>query len=310
MSAATWLIIAIVGFSLSGIALITAIILFIKLDIPGVIGDLSGKTVAREIKAMRDANAINTDRLRKANQVNVSKGRSAEKLDENENENAVVDTSYMAKVYASKRLDRFDSSSSRIGRTGEKRATTTESLSGNICEVEYNEQDGYSTDVLDTSNQTDSLNSDNATELLNTDNRTEVLSEVNPTEILNTGNQTEILNAGNQTEILDAGNQTAILDAGDQTAILDAGDQTAILDTGDQTAILDGGDQTAILDAGEQTAILDAENQTEILSDTDYAPEGTTVLSESSEPVMNRTRAVSFVVTRSNVVIHSDEVIK
>lgn len=55
MSATTWMIIAIVGFSLAGIALIAAVFMFIKMNIPAVIGDLTGKTVAREIKAIRNA---------------------------------------------------------------------------------------------------------------------------------------------------------------------------------------------------------------------------------------------------------------
>lgn len=57
MTADTWFLIAIISFALSGIALIVAIFIFIKLNIPSVIGDLSGKTVAREIRAMREANA-------------------------------------------------------------------------------------------------------------------------------------------------------------------------------------------------------------------------------------------------------------
>lgn len=59
MTADTWLLIAIIGFSLSGVALIVAVFMFIKLNIPSVIGDLNGKTVAREIQAMREANAAN-----------------------------------------------------------------------------------------------------------------------------------------------------------------------------------------------------------------------------------------------------------
>lgn len=57
MTADTWFLIAIISFALSAIALIVAIFIFIKLNIPSVIGDLSGKTVAREIRAMREANA-------------------------------------------------------------------------------------------------------------------------------------------------------------------------------------------------------------------------------------------------------------
>lgn len=59
MTADTWLLIAIIGFSLSGVALIVAVFMFIKMNIPSVIGDLNGKTVAREIQAMREANAAN-----------------------------------------------------------------------------------------------------------------------------------------------------------------------------------------------------------------------------------------------------------
>lgn len=57
MTAETWLLIAIIGFSLSGVALVVSVFMFIKLNIPSVIGDLNGKTVAREIQAMREANA-------------------------------------------------------------------------------------------------------------------------------------------------------------------------------------------------------------------------------------------------------------
>ena len=59
MTAENWLLIAIIGFALSGIALIVAVFMFIKLNIPSIIGDLNGKTVAREIQAMREANAAN-----------------------------------------------------------------------------------------------------------------------------------------------------------------------------------------------------------------------------------------------------------
>lgn len=57
MTADIWFLIAIIGFALSGITLIVAILMFIKMNIPSVIGDLNGKTVAREIRAMREANA-------------------------------------------------------------------------------------------------------------------------------------------------------------------------------------------------------------------------------------------------------------
>ena len=56
MSAQSWLIVSIIGFSLALVALIVAIFIFIKLNIRTVIGDLTGKTVARELKAMKEYN--------------------------------------------------------------------------------------------------------------------------------------------------------------------------------------------------------------------------------------------------------------
>lgn len=82
MSAIAWLIIAIVGFSLSGIALVAAIFMFIKMNIPAVIGDLTGKTVAREIKAMRDANISSGDKSFRPSKVNLERGTLTEKVDQ------------------------------------------------------------------------------------------------------------------------------------------------------------------------------------------------------------------------------------
>ena len=55
MSATVWLIIAIISFSLAGVAFIVAVFMFIKMNIPAIIGDLTGRTVAKEVKAMKAA---------------------------------------------------------------------------------------------------------------------------------------------------------------------------------------------------------------------------------------------------------------
>lgn len=55
MSAEVWFIISIIGFALSALALIGAIILFLNFQIPSVIGDLTGKKVAKGVKAMRSS---------------------------------------------------------------------------------------------------------------------------------------------------------------------------------------------------------------------------------------------------------------
>ena len=75
MSASTWFLIAIGGFSLSGIALIAAVLMFIRMNIPAIIGDLNGKTVAREIQAMRNANAAAGNKHYEPSPVNAQRGR-------------------------------------------------------------------------------------------------------------------------------------------------------------------------------------------------------------------------------------------
>ncbi|WP_066315518.1 hypothetical protein [Bacillus sp. FJAT-29814] len=56
MDAATWLKISIIGYSLAGVLLVVAIIMFFKMNIRAIIGDLSGKTAARKIKEIREHN--------------------------------------------------------------------------------------------------------------------------------------------------------------------------------------------------------------------------------------------------------------
>ena len=79
MSAQVWYIIGIVGFSLSAVALAAAIIIFIKLDILSVIGDLTGRTVAREVQAIRESNASGGDILHRPSRVNLERGKLTKK---------------------------------------------------------------------------------------------------------------------------------------------------------------------------------------------------------------------------------------
>lgn len=115
MSATAWFIIAIVGFSLSGVALVAAIILFIKMNIPAIIGDLTGKTVARELKAMRESNASSGDKRFRSSAVNLARGTLTERVP-----NAPMSTADLKKAHASKRLDRTGSlgSSGKLGKKG------------------------------------------------------------------------------------------------------------------------------------------------------------------------------------------------
>lgn len=167
MSANAWFIIAIVGFSLSGIALAAAVILFFKLNIPSVIGDLTGRTVAREIKAMRETNASSGDKRFRSSAVNLERGTLTEKV-------ADSTTNGMAIAHASKRLDK---PSGEIGsRAFRRKKTGTIELSDAV----QGKTGSGPTDLLES----------NATEVLCTDgqegvgeNRTEVLRD-NATEVL------------------------------------------------------------------------------------------------------------------------------
>lgn len=169
MSANTWFVIAVVGFSLSGAALIAAIILFIRLDIPAIIGDLTGRTVAREIKAMRDANASSGDKRFRSSAVNLQRGTLTEKVAESSAEG-------MAVAHASKRLDKS---------TGELDAYSARQSKGGtigLSDAARSGSDAGPTEVLDAG----------PTEVL--DDRTEVLR----------GDDTEVLHAAaaDATEVL------------------------------------------------------------------------------------------------------------
>ena len=198
MSANTWMIIAIIGFSLSGIALIAAVIMFIQLNIPAIIGDLTGRTVAREIKAMRDTNASSGDKRFRPSAVNLERGTLTEKV-------AGKTANNMALAHASKRLDK---TSGNLSEKDSKRKSGTVGLSDAV----------QSNSGRVGSEPTDMLNNDsNATEVLSTestevlsDNATEVLSD-SATEVLDT-NATEVLSDG--TEVLS--NETTVLSPTEQ----------------------------------------------------------------------------------------------
>lgn len=232
MSATTWFVIAIVGFSLSGIALAAAVFMFIKMNIPAVIGDLTGKTVAREIKAMREANASSGNKIHKSSSVNVNRGKLTEKVRDEKADSAVK-----AAAHASKRLDKTgsgDSASLRKNGNRQSFATpskerTTESLSTNVGEVDIEKR-----------------------------------------------------------------RSTAILSKDRVTDVLDGTGKTGVLSNTLQTAVLSQNLQTEVLDCGSAAT----ESRT-----------GTTVLNGTEELTEENVTSVDFIVTRSVIMIHTDEVI-
>lgn len=76
--ASTYMILAIAAFVISGILFVTGIFLFIKMDVPSIIGDLSGKTAQKQIKAMREQNAESGDKRYRPGQLNEERGMLTE----------------------------------------------------------------------------------------------------------------------------------------------------------------------------------------------------------------------------------------
>lgn len=185
MSATAWLIIATVGFSLAGIALIVAVFMFIKMNIPSVIGDLTGKTVAREIKAMREFNSAKGDRRFRPSKVNLERGTLTEKVD-----TSIGDKTAMAEAHASKRLDRTETYEDRKNRKSQGSNGTIGLNDFETNPTDVLNEDGTSTEVL-SDKFTEVLDS-NATEELDTET-TEVLDK-NTNEPLE--NSTTVLSEG------------------------------------------------------------------------------------------------------------------
>lgn len=103
MSANTWMIIGIVGFVLSAIFLIVSILLFIKLNILSVIGDLSGRTIAKELQNIRENNMASGNKRFKPSPLNLSRGMLTEKVEDTPVRQ--LSEKEIAVAHASQRLD-------------------------------------------------------------------------------------------------------------------------------------------------------------------------------------------------------------
>ena len=284
MSAEIWFIISIVGFSLAAAALIAAVILFIKLNIPAVIGDLTGRTVAREIKAMKETNFNKTNVIRTGVPSSSAAGAKAEVLSASAPDiRPDIRHDSMAVAHASKQLDKLYSvendkkSAKKTGTTGlsdvlkSNESDPTDILPANSTEV-LSSSDEYREGANRT--VTESL-SDNATESLDA-GATEVLSN-NATESLGAG-ATEVL-SNNATESLGAG----------------------------ATEVLSN-NATESLGAGA-TEIL-SNNATEALENAASASQGTTVLSPTEDLRKDAVKPVAFRIVREEISIHTNEIIR
>jgi len=78
IDATDWFIVSVVGYSLAGLLFIIAIIMFFKLKIPAVIGDLSGRTAAKQIQELRKRNSSTGIKLYKPDVFNIERGKLTE----------------------------------------------------------------------------------------------------------------------------------------------------------------------------------------------------------------------------------------
>lgn len=217
MSAETWGITAIIGFSLSAIALVAAVFIFFRLKIPAVIGDLSGKTVAREIQAIRDSNVASGVKAHKSSRVNIDRGKLTEKVSDSGHRDDA-----QAIAHASKRLDKAPSSTSsqlhsstELQRLQQQKGKKTEQLSDNVAEVniegrgEQRTSSGKKTDILVHGRQTDVLMQGKQTDVLAPLSKTSVSSEGHATEVLReeTPNGTSVLHENDMIDANKAGEE-------------------------------------------------------------------------------------------------------
>nr|WP_263324556.1 hypothetical protein [Neobacillus sp. Marseille-Q6967] len=212
MDAAAWLTISIVGFSLAGVLLITATFMFFKMNIPAIIGDLTGKTAARQIQEIREQNKLTGNKRHLPDALNVVRGPLTDSVDSIPVKPGIMSKSARLMAHPSKRLDL----------KGE-----TESTSRGI------EVESLPTEVLPSQDP----QSDETTVLFFEKEKPASLEmQPNETEVLDSG--TEVLNQG--TEVLDSG--TEVLYQG--TEVLEAG--TEVLDQGTEVLWQENG--TTVLD--------------------------------------------------------------
>jgi X-X-X-Leu-X-X-Gly heptad repeat protein len=80
MDATVWQIISIVGYSLAGLLFLVSIILFIKLNILAIIGDLTGRTAAKQIQAIREENSRTGNKRFGPSSFNAERGELTEPI--------------------------------------------------------------------------------------------------------------------------------------------------------------------------------------------------------------------------------------
>ena len=204
MSAETWGVISLCGFALAGLLFIAAVILFIVLRIPSVIGDLSGRTVAREMARMREDNAARGERKYRTGRLNRERGPLTEK----------VPTGSTGKTVGKKNRGK---SAEFVPRRG------TDTIGTTILPPEettaYLGTERLAEEALDT------VLPEDAAERLRSEDGMEVLWDANATEVLRDADATEVLRDADATEVLRDTDATEVLRDTDATEVLQNADE-------------------------------------------------------------------------------------
>ncbi|MGX6443786.1 hypothetical protein ACWM35_11290 [Neobacillus sp. K501] len=190
MDATTWQTISIVAYSLAGVLVATAIFLYFKLNIRAIIGDLTGRTAARQIQEIREQNQLTGHKLHQPNLFNIQRGSLTEPVESRRGKTGTSE----AFAHQSKLFD-------RVGQT----KTTSQT---NVVESFLTEVNQASASIPPIGEETVILAE--ATTLLFANEvpsaATEVLAD--ETEVLLT-NETEVLEDG--TEVLTEDEGTTVL---------------------------------------------------------------------------------------------------
>lgn len=80
MTYETYRFIFVIALILSIVFLVTAVILFFRLHIPRVIGDLSGATARKAIRSIREQNRKTGDKAYRSSMVNLQRGKLTNKI--------------------------------------------------------------------------------------------------------------------------------------------------------------------------------------------------------------------------------------
>lgn len=80
MSSTEYMVICYVAAALCILSLLITLFIFFKLNIPGVIGDLSGTTARKGIESIRNENARTGNKAHKTSHINRERGRLTDKI--------------------------------------------------------------------------------------------------------------------------------------------------------------------------------------------------------------------------------------